>query len=142
MRRDDVGVSCVSCPLGGLWPSMMGMSASLLLGGWLSCGWPSWVPGCGSLWGVYGVGAVRGFGFGGVIRWGAGLRWVFFPLGSVGGFWGVSSARAARSGAFWGILGGGGLARCAGGSSVKDHPRVDVQLESLILAQNERWRQA
>ena len=27
-------------------------------------------------------------------------------------------------------------------SSVKDHPHVDVQLESLILAQNERWRQA
>ena len=44
-----------------------------------------------------------------------------------------------------GWLGSGlglGLGAMCEGSDVKDHPAMDVQLESLILAQNERWRQA
>ena len=48
-------------------------------------------------------------------------------------------------GFLWGAGGAGwrlALGVMCRGSSVKDHRASDVQLESLILAQNERWRQA
>ena len=57
------------------------------------------------------------------------LVWLLRGLGLGGGSWGQGLHLRQQ-------------VRCADGSSVKDHRVSDVQLESLILAQNERWRQA
>ena len=75
-----------------------------------------------------------------LFEWLSGLLgvWVGLPFG-VGcpGSWVVIEAHQAGTASVARAMG----AMCRG-SCVKDRAYVHVQLESLILAQNERWRQA
>ena len=70
----------------------------------------------------FGVRSGLGLSFGMGLGWGVDWAWVLLEQGLRLGFWP------------W--------VRCAEVSCVKDRAYVHVQLESLILAQNERWRQA
>ena len=75
---------------------------------------------------------VLGLGGFGLERIKQGRRWLCWVL--------VWFGLLERGG--WAGLGLGVAGAMCRGSCVKDHPVRDVQLESLILAQNERWRQA